>query len=189
MILSDSSILKEIKEGNIVISPFNIQHLNPVSVDLTLAPKFKVYSKRYEAWKILRPLDPKQPNPVLEFEVTEEGFVLEPGEVYLYSCNERIGVKKNICATIMGKSSMGRLGLDIHISAGFVDVGFEGSLVLEMRVVRPLRVYPNQKICQIKFEYIEGEVLEPYDKKSGSKYMNQSGVQESLMYKNFIDQP
>jgi dCTP deaminase len=85
----------------------------------------------------------------------------------------------------MGKSSLGRLGLDIHVCAGFIDTGFEGSLVLEMRVIKPLKIYPNMKICQIKFEYVEGEIMESYDKKTTSKYHKQSGVVASKMYENF----
>jgi deoxycytidine triphosphate deaminase len=110
--------------------------------------------------------------------------------VYLYACNERIGCKENICCQVQAKSSLGRLGLDIVIGpAGFVDTGFEGSLVLELRATRPIIVYPNMKICQVKFERVEGDILESYDKKSGSKYMNQIGVQESLMNLNFQMHP
>jgi dCTP deaminase len=177
MILSDSEIVLNLNKGNIVIKPFNAKYLNPNTVDLTL----NKLCKRY----IGDILDCKAENPVEEFDIPEEGYVLQPGELYLYSCNERIGVKNNICATVMGKSSLGRLGLDIHVCAGFVDTGFEGSLVLEMRVIKPLKIYPNMKICQIKFEYVEGEIMESYDKKSTSKYHNQSGVVESKMHKNF----
>jgi dCTP deaminase len=177
MILTDGEILKNLWSGNIVISPFDQKYLNPNSVDLTLNGLCKVY--------IDETLDCKKPNPTREFTIPDDGYVLQPGELYLYSCNERIGVKENICATVMGKSSLGRLGLDIHVCAGFIDTGFEGSLVLEMRVIKPLKIYPNQKICQIKFEYTSGNVLESYDKKSGSKYHNQSGVVESQMHKNF----
>lgn len=177
MILSDQVILRELKAGNIVISPFKQEYLNPNSVDLTLAPTCKVY--------VDTPLDCRGVNNTAEFVIPESGYVLQPGQLYLYACNERIGVKKNVCATVMGKSSLGRLGLDIHVCAGFIDTGFEGSLVLEMRVVKPLRIFPNMKICQIKFERVEGEVIESYDQKNGSKYHNQTGVQESLNYKNY----
>jgi dCTP deaminase len=85
----------------------------------------------------------------------------------------------------MGKSSMGRLGLFVHVTAGFVDTGFQGSLVLEMVATIPIKIYPNQKICQIEFVRVEGEFLETYDQKEGSKYMNQTGAQESKMHKNF----
>jgi dCTP deaminase len=177
MVLTDGEILKNIKSGNIVIDPFDTKYLNPNSVDLTLNRVCKIYDTDK--------LDCKKPNQTKTFAIPDDGFELQPGELYLYSCNERIGVKENICATVMGKSSLGRLGLDIHVCAGFIDTGFEGSLVLEMRVIKPLTIYPDQKICQVKFEYTVGKVLESYDEKSGSKYYNQSGVVESQMHKNF----
>lgn len=177
MILSDKTILKEIEAGNIVISPLVEKHVNPNSVDLTLAPQFKVYQQGI--------LDPRKHNPTIESIIPEDGFLLEPGEVYLYACNERIGVKNNIRAKVEGKSSLGRLGLFIHVTAGFIDTGFEGSLVLELVATRPIIVYPNMKICQVEFARVEGEIGETYNQKVGSKYHNQTGVQESLMHKNF----
>jgi dCTP deaminase len=177
MILSDKTILKEIENGNIVISPLVEKHVNPNSVDLTLAPEFKVYQQGI--------LDPRKPNPTIDLVIPEHGFLLEPGEVYLYACNERIGVKNNIRGKVEGKSSLGRLGLFIHVTAGFIDTGFEGSLVLELVATRPIMIYPNMKICQVEFARVEGEIGETYDQKAGSKYHNQTGVQESLMHKNF----
>jgi dCTP deaminase len=215
MILSDKTILQEMEAGNIIIDEFKQEHLNPNSVDLTLAPLMKIYPKKYInvnsynelpsyikessvqtvivpsttasfEYRYEKPLDPREKQEIIEFIIPDEGFVLVPNEVYLYACNERIGCKKNICAQVQAKSSLGRLGLDIVIGpAGFIDTGFEGSLVLELRATRPIIVYPNMKICQIKFERVEGDILEAYDAKSGSKYMNQVGVQESLMHKNF----
>jgi dCTP deaminase len=177
MILSDRSILQERDRGNIIIDPFNPLHLNPNSVDLTLFPEFKTYTAGV--------LDPRKPNPTVHRLIPDEGFTLQPGEVYLYACNERIGVKNNIRAKVEGKSSLGRLGLFIHVTAGFIDTGFEGSLVLELVATRPIIVYPNMKICQVEFARVEGEILETYDQKAGSKYHGQTGVQESLMHKNF----
>jgi dCTP deaminase len=177
MILSDRSILQERDKGNIIIDPFNPLHLNPNSVDLTLFPEFKTYTSGV--------LDPRHPHPTIHRLIPDEGFTLQPGEVYLYACNERIGVKNNIRAKVEGKSSLGRLGLFIHVTAGFIDTGFEGSLVLELVATRPIIVYPNMKICQVEFARVEGEILETYDQKAGSKYHGQTGVQESLMHKNF----
>jgi dCTP deaminase len=177
MVLSDKTILREIREGRIIIEPFNQEYLNPVSVDLTLAPTFKIYTEEV--------LDPKKPNATKEFTIGEQGAVLEPGEVYLYACNERIGVKGNIRAKVEGKSSLGRLGLFVHVTAGFIDPGFEGSLVLELVATKPIRIYPNMKICQVEFAYVEGHIAEPYDKKPGSKYHGQTGVQESKYHENF----
>lgn len=177
MILSDKTIQEEIERGNIIISPLNPDNINPNSVDLTLAPTFKCYVERV--------LDPRKDNACVEMEVPEHGYVLSPGDVYLYACNERIGVKGNIRGKVEGKSSLGRLGLFVHVTAGFIDTGFEGSLVLELVATRPIVVYPNMKICQIEFARVEGEILETYDQKKGSKYHQQEGVQESLYHKNY----
>lgn len=177
MILSDLTILEEIENGKIVIDPFHPKNLNPNSIDLTIAPQFKRYVPDI--------LDPRKPNETEDFVIPEEGYVLQPGEVYLYACNERIGVKGNIRAKVEGKSSLGRLGLFIHVTAGFIDTGFEGSLVLELVATRPIRIYPNMKICQVEFARVEGIILETYDQKSGSKYHGQTGVQESKYHENF----
>lgn len=180
MILSDSMIVTEMNAGNIIISPFEPNHMNPNSVDLTLAPTFKVYDPGI--------LDPRKANPTSEFVIPEEGYVLNSGDVYLYACNERIGVRNNIRAKVEGKSSLGRLGLFVHVTAGFIDTGFEGSLVLELVATRSVIVYPNMKICQVEFARVEGEIMETYDRKAGSKYMNQTGVTASRMHLNFKQQ-
>ena len=177
MVLSDKRIKEEIANGNIGIEPFIEQHLNPNSVDLTLAPNCKIYPR-----DII--LDVKKVNETYDFVIGEEGYVLEPGLVYLYRVNEKIGVKGNLCAKVEGKSSLGRLGLFVHVTAGFIDSGFEGSLVLELVATQPIRIYPNMKICQLKFEETT-EVETSYDKVPGSKYMNQQGVVASKMHKNF----
>ena len=177
MTLTDKEILKEIESGNIILEGFKIEHLNPNSVDLTLAPEMLVYN--------YSELDCRKENIAHKFIIDENGYVIRPNRVYLYHCNERIGCKKNIHAEVMGKSSLGRLGLGVHITAGFIDTGFEGSLVLELFCQQPIRIYPNMKICQVKFMYNSGDFIETYDQKKGSKYMNQQGTQASLMHKNF----
>ncbi len=176
MILGDKKIKEEIANGNIIISPFNEKYLNPNSVDLTLNKIGKVYD--------CNTLDVKKDNPTYEFVIHERGFTLRPGIVYLYACNEKIGVKGNLCAKVEGKSSLGRLGLFVHVTAGWIDSGFEGSLVLELVATQPVVIYPNMKICQIAF-YETTEIETGYDKKEGSKYMNQEGVVASKMHKNF----
>lgn len=215
MNLSDSVILYELNTGRIVIDPFDRKYLNPNSVDLTLAPTFKVYTRRYTEvenfseipedirqqglynshirvnrgrktfYRYEEPLDCRRDNPVEERAIPEHGYVLSPGEVYLYACNERIGCFGDIRAKVEGKSSLGRLGLFIHVTAGFIDTGFCGSLVLELVATRPIRIYPNMKICQVEFTRVEGDVKEAYGDKPTSKYMNQEGVQQSKMHENF----
>ena len=106
----------------------------------------------------------------------------------MFACNEKLGIYGDICANVEGKSSLGRLGLDVHICAGFMDTGFHGSLVLELRTIYPLRIYPDMRIAQIKYERCEEEPETCYKNKEGSKYSGQQGVQESLMYKNFTSE-
>ena len=214
MVLSDSKILEELNNRNIIIEGFNKDNLNPSSVDLTLNGTFKIYKRELKkellyddlpqwvknnnlwftkynigdniGYYYYDCLDVKNKNQEVEtFTIPDEGYVLIPGKVYLYACNEKLGVGNNIRAKVEGKSSLGRLGLFVHVTAGFIDPGFKGSLVLELVATEPIRIYKDMKICQIEYSYLSGEVLESYDKKPNSKYMNQDGVQESLMYKNF----
>ena len=152
MILSDTHILENLKTGAIVIDPFNVENLNPCSVDLTIAPDYKVYSKDI--------LDVKEHNKTYDLKMEGHGVLLEPGRVYLYRCNERIGCKGNIRGKVEGKSSLGRLGLFVHVTAGFIDPGFEGSLVLELVATQPVRIYPGMKICQVEFAYVHCEIAE-----------------------------
>ena len=176
MVLADKRIKEEITNGNIIISPFDEKYLNPNSVDLTLNPIGKIYDSAI--------LDVRKENTTTDFIIPEEGYVLQPGKVYLYACNEKIGVKGNLCAKVEGKSSLGRLGLFVHVTAGWIDAGFQGSLVLELVASQPIKIYPNMKICQIAF-YQTTEVETNYGNVQGSKYMNQEGVVASKMYKNF----
>lgn len=193
MNLSDSIILKEIQNGNIILEPFNVDYLNPNSVDLTLNPVYKTMDRHkhimtYGSDPYVHGgvyFDCKNENFFIEKTMGPEGLILQPGELYIYHTNEKIGVKNNIRGTVMGKSSLGRLGLFVHVTAGFVDTGFEGSLVLEMVATIPIKVYPNQKICQIEFVRVEGDINQTYDQKPGSKYMNQVGSTTSLMHKNY----
>jgi dCTP deaminase len=203
------------KAGNIVITQFRDELLSPCSVDLTLFPEGKTYKKKWNYFDIdclpqwvkdsveyqshnlnyrskmgdrygyPSPLDCKKPNLTEDFTIPEEGYVLTPGRIYLAACNERIALGPNVRAKIEGKSSLGRLGIKTHITAGFIDPGFEGSLVLELEVTEPVIIYPNMPVCQLEFDYVTGTVLRPYNKRTTSKYMNQRGAQESRMHLNF----
>jgi dCTP deaminase len=218
VVLSDVDIQVEQINGNLYIEGFKEDNLSPQSYDFTLAPTCKIYHplalglapvrhpRLAEAVGVLMPmegpsihdfaLDVKDKNPkTFEFEIGEEGFILQPNHLYLYSCNERIALAPHICGTVMGKSSLGRLGLDIHICAGFADGGFgykdkkftPSSLVLEMRTIYPLRIYPNMKICQIKFEY-SSQPFKGYGDKPDSKYHGQQGVVASKYGENFTNE-
>lgn len=194
MILGDIAIKEYLGQGAGVIG-YKPENINPNSVDLTLASEITIYKNKI--------LDCRKPNETTKFSIEgEESFLLIPDHLYLVTTNETLDLKpfefekticstgfkvksqKQICARIEGKSSLARLGMWCHITAGWVDSGFRGSLVLELAVVKPLRIYPNQKICQIAFME-SSEVETNYGEKEGSKYQNQVGAQESKMHENF----
>lgn len=176
MILSDSKILEELNNGNIIIEPFNKEYLNPNSVDLTLANKVKVYRDVI--------LDLKKDNPYIEFEIPEQGLALYPGQLYIMSTNEKCGTKVHH-SQLKGKSSLARLGIFIDCTASWGDTGFINNWTLEVSVVKPVIIYPNIRIAQVIFTTVLGEVLVPYDKKSDSKYNEDNFAKTSLYYKNF----
>ena len=179
MILSDSAIIEAIKDGSIEVQPFDIKCLGSNSHDLHLS--------RHIAWYDNDDvLDSKKDNPLTHMIMDEDGETLYPGQLYLASTVERT-YAKNTVPMIEGKSSIGRLGIQIHLTAGFGDVGFNGYWTLEIVVSQPVIVYPNMPIAQIYFQGVKGIVNNPYDKKKNAKYSDQ-GVKPvgSKMYKNFI---
>lgn len=171
MILSGKEILKHMGK-EIIITPFDEKRINPNSYNLSLADELLVYEK--EA------LDMKKPNPTKQIVIPEEGLLLEPNRLYLGRTNEFTKTDRYV-PMLEGRSSTGRLGLFIHVTAGFGDIGFAGYWTLEIFCVQPVRIYPNVEICQIYYHDIDGE----YDLYSSGKYQNNSGIQASLMYKDF----
>jgi dCTP deaminase len=176
MILSDSKVKEYMASGDIVIKPYNEAKLGSNSYDVHLAPHLAVY----EADE----LDAKQHNTIKHFEIPEEGFVLQPGVLYLGATTEYTETHKHV-PVLEGKSSTGRLGIDIHATAGIGDVGFCGYWTLEISAQMPVRVYPNMPIGQILYHAVDGDVEVPYNKKGDSKYSHQEHLpKESMMWKN-----
>lgn len=171
MILSGKEILKHIGK-EIKIEPFDKNRINPNSYNLSLANELLVYDN-YE-------LDMKKQNTASKIEIPEEGLLLEPNKLYLGRTNEFTATDGYI-PMLEGRSSTGRLGLFIHVTAGFGDVGFSGYWTLEIFCVQPIRIYPNVEICQIYYHDIHGE----YEKYCSGKYQNNTGIQPSLLYKDF----
>lgn len=171
MILSGKEILRHIGR-EIVIEPFDEKRINPNSYNLTLADELLVYKSDV--------LDMKCANPTERIVIPKDGLLLEPNRLYLGRTNEYTKTDGYV-PMLEGRSSTGRLGLFIHVTAGFGDVGFAGYWTLEIFCVQPIRIYPNVEICQIYYHGIEGE----YDLYSSGKYQNNSGIQPSLMYKDF----
>ena len=171
MILSGKEILKHMGK-EIIITPFDEKKINPNSYNLSLADELLVYEQEE--------LDMKKPNPTKRLVIPEEGLLLEPNRLYLGRTNEFTRTDRYV-PMLEGRSSTGRLGLFIHVTAGFGDIGFAGYWTLEIFCVQPVRIYPNVEICQIYYHDIDGE----YDLYSSGKYQTNSGIQASLMYKDF----
>lgn len=171
MILSGKEIQRHMGK-DIVIRPFDPKRLNPNSYNLSLHNELLVYENGL--------LDMKVPNPVKTLTIPESGLVLEPDKLYLGRTNEFTQTDRFV-PMLEGRSSVGRLGLFIHVTAGFGDVGFAGYWTLEIFCVQPIRIYPNVEICQIYYHDIHGD----YDLYQSGKYQNNTGIQPSLLYKDF----
>ena len=171
MILSGREIKKEMGKG-INIEPFSESQLNPNSYNLKLHNELLVYEKNM--------LDMRHPNPTKKIEIPEEGLLLETNKLYLGRTVEHTETSKYV-PMLEGRSSIGRLGLFIHVTAGFGDVGFNGFWTLEIFCIQPIRIYPDVEICQIFYHSIEGD----YDTYKNGKYQDNQGIQASMLYKDF----
>ncbi len=186
MILSDRSIREAIDAGRIAIDPLDPDHVQPSSVDVCLAPRFRVFLNHTRGV-----IDVRAEMPELTTEVTvaeDQAFVLHPGEFVLGSTVERVRLPEDLVARLEGKSSLGRLGLLIHSTAGFVDAGFEGDLTLELSNVAnlPITLYAGMKIGQLSFLQMTTPADRPYGSPGlGSKYQGQAGPTASEGHRNF----
>ena len=176
MILTDKEIQIEIDKGNIVVEPFDISCLGTNSYDVHLGKHLAKYDDEI--------LDAKQHNKISHFEIPEEGFILEPNNLYL-------GVTKEYTEThahvpfLEGKSSVGRLGIDIHATAGKGDVGFCNTWTLEISVSMPVRIYAGMPIGQLIYFMVSGDIENYYNKKGSAKYTEKTiRPMESMMWKN-----
>jgi len=183
MILSDRTIREQIEAGRIVIDPFDAACVQPSSVDLHVDAEFRVFrNNRYPF------IDVKQEQDLTELvEVKpDEAFILHPGEFVLGSTLERVAIPDDLVARLEGKSSLGRLGLLIHSTAGYVDPGWDGYLTLELSNVAnlPITIYPGMKIGQISFFQLTTPAETPYGS-AGNKYQGQRGPTASRFYRDF----
>lgn len=170
--LSGKEIKRNIENGNIVIEPYKEENINPNSYNLSLHNELLVYDCDV--------LDMKTPNPTKKIIIPENGLILEPGKLYLGRTNEYTKTNKFI-PLLEGRSSIGRLGLFVHVTAGFGDIGFAGYWTLEIACIHPIKIYPNVNVCQVHFNEITGD----YDLYNSGKYQNNTGVQASKLYEDF----
>ena len=176
MILSDSAILEAIEANDVVIEPFDRSCLGTNSYDVHLGKHLACYVDEV--------LDARRHNQVERFEIGEEGIELRPGKTYLGSTDEYTETRRYV-PFLEGKSSVGRLGIDIHATAGKGDVGFCNHWTLEISVAQPVRVYAGMPIGQLIYFRVEGEVDVDYSSKSSAKYNKRTPFPvESMMWRN-----
>ncbi len=188
-ILSDKTIKEYLKEGKITIEPLEDEkQIQPSSVDMRLGNEFKVF-------KVIRKpyIDPKDPEDIasyMESTVVEPGeaFIIHPNEFALATTDEYVKVPDDLVARVEGRSSMGRLGVTMHVTAGFIDPGFEGKITLEISNIgaMPVALYPGQRVCQIVFETMTTPSEIPYGHPTrNSKYMGQVKPESSRIKQDY----
>lgn len=188
MIFSDRTIKEAVSAGRIIVDPFDVAMVQPSSIDLRCSHDFRVFENhRYSV------IDPKADQPHLTKSVSasnDQPFILHPGEFVLGSTLEVIGLADDIVARLEGKSSLGRIGLLIHSTAGFIDPGFKGQVTLELSNVAnlPIAIYPGMKIGQVSFYELSTAAEHPYGSAgAGSKYQGQTGPTPSRVHREFSD--
>ncbi|MBI5216524.1 MAG: dCTP deaminase [Ignavibacteriae bacterium] len=178
MILTDKQILEEMKKGTIVIKPFKRKYLGSNSYDVHLGKWLAMYKEEI--------LDAKLHNHVRYFTIPKEGIILVPSKLYLGVTEEYTETHRHV-PFLEGKSSIGRLGIDIHATAGKGDIGFCNTWTLEISVRQPVRIYAGMPIGQLIYFEVSGEVDVPYNQKQSAKYRKRTTKPvESMMWKNFI---
>jgi len=184
MILSDKDILQRVKRGDLKIEPFDESFVQPSTVDLHLSEELRVFDN----WEI-GVIDVKEKCDVSRvIKISSDGFIIHPGEFLLGSTVEKITLPDDLAGKLEGRSSLGRLGLVIHATAGYVDPGFSGWLTFELSNLSrlPIKIYPQMKIAQICFFQMSSPVLHPYGSKElGSKYQGQKGPTASRVWLDF----
>ena len=186
MILSDRDLRAEIAAGRILIEPFDEACVQPSSIDVKVSNLFRVF-RNHTAGIIDVKKDMSDLTELVEIPA-DGAFMLHPGEFVLGSTLERVAVPNDLVGRVEGKSSLGRLGLLIHSTAGFIDAGFDGHVTLELANVAnlPITLYPGMKIGQVSFMKMTSPAERPYGSgASGSKYQGQRGPTPSRYFENF----
>ena len=189
MVLSDRSIREAVAEGRVAITPFDDELVQPSSVDLRVGPHFRVFRNNRRTC-----IDVRESAEGLTELITaseDDPFILHPGEFVLGATAEQVRIGDDLVARLEGKSSLGRLGLLIHSTAGFIDPGFEGTITLELSNVAtlPITIYPGMKIGQISFLQMTTPADNPYGSgtnAASSKYKGQLEPTESKYHLNFV---
>lgn len=185
MILSDTDIKKEIKSKRLLVTPFDKTSIQPASLDVKLGSEIRIFKNTQKAC-----LDVKEPfEDYMELIKIPKGkpLVVHPGEFLLGTTVEKVKLPDDLVGQLNGRSSLGRLGIIVHATAGFIDPGFEGFVTLEMTNMAniPIALYPGMRIGQIAFIKLSSPSEKPYGKKVNSKYSGQVGPTTSRIWKDF----
>ncbi len=186
MLLSDRDILNSVESGRITLDPWDPQMIQPSSVDIHLDRFFRLFNNH--KYPVIDPaVDQSELTRLIEVEASGK-FVLHPGEFVLGSTFEKVSLGDDVAARLEGKSSLGRLGLLTHSTAGFIDPGFSGHVTLELSntATLPIKLYPGMKVGQLCFFQLSSPALHPYGQgASGSRYQGQRGPTASRSHHNF----
>ena len=185
MILSDKDIKNYINSGKISIDPkLKEEQFQSAWIDLTLGKEFRVFKITQSAV-----LDPKNPEEITEIIIVDEEkpFIIHPGEFVLGTVNEYIKFPDDLAGAVDGRSSLGRLGVVVHVTSTFVDPGWEGKLVLEITNVgrMPVALYPGMRICKLVFMKLSSPCEKPYYMKKDAKYFKQNKIDQSKISQEF----
>jgi dCTP deaminase len=186
MILSDVDIKKEIKSKKLVITPFDPKSIQPASLDVKMSNEFRIFKNSTKPY-----IDVKEPaDEFMELIKIKKGdpIIIHPREFLLGTTIEKVKIPNDLVAQLNGRSSLGRLGIIVHATAGFIDPGFEGFVTLEITNVAnlPIALYPGMRIGQLAFTRLSTPAENPYGPKKGSKYHGQVGPTMSKIWKDFV---
>ncbi len=201
-ILTGEEIKREIADGNISITPYEEKNVQPASIDLRLGEGIRIYTDIVNGWwneappevpgSLLMPrqtfkyLDPKKPQATTEIKMDERGFIIKPGILYLMHTQEKIHTEKYV-SVLDGKSSIGRLGVVVHLTAGYGDPGFNGQYTLEVTCIHPVILYPGMKVAQMRFHDMRGKGNASYASKGHYVGDRALGAIPSMAHKQFED--
>lgn len=177
MILTDKKILKKLQDQELIIKPLPTQEqIQPCSIDIRLGDEF------WSPIKMEGTLNPKAENPKYEI-INADAIILPPNEFILGTSKEWIEMPADLSARVEGRSSIGRLGIAVHVTAGFIDAGFKGNITLEIKNLSPnsIMLHKDMRVAQLVFEELSGTPNRVYGE-AGNKYQNQDGVIGSLIY-------
>ncbi len=184
MILSDRDIREHLRSGKIKVENISDDRIQAAWVDLSLGNEFRIFKITSQPYIDVKNAEDHTEKVVVDDKIP---FIIHPGEFVLGTVKERISIPDDIAAYVDGRSSLGRIGLVVHVTSGFIDPGFSGRLVLEMTNVgkMPIALHTDMRICKLVFFKLSGKAEQPYNMRKDAKYQNQESVEGSKIHRDF----